>query len=319
MYFVDSAKITVRAGRGGNGCNSFYKDKLSRYRRADGGDGGRGADIIIRADKNLLTLYDFKFRQHFYAASGGHGSSNKKKGKDAPPTLIRVPLGTTLIDCRSNSRLRDLLEDGQELIAAKGGAGGKSNIHSEDGNFSGQPGEEKELLLDLKLIADVGLVGFPNSGKSTLISKISGAHPKVAAYPFTTKAPVLGIVEFDDRYFSIADIPGLIMGSSQGKGLGVRFLRHIERTRILIHIIDISAFEGRDPIEDYKNINKELEGYSKELLKKPQIIAANKMDLEGSKANLLRFKKAIKKEVYPISALNKDGLEELIEAVGKKL
>ncbi len=316
--FIDQAKIYVKAGNGGRGCQSFYRDKYARYGIPNGGDGGRGADIIIKADRNLYTLLDFKYNRHFRGSNGAHASSNNKQGKGAPSVTIRVPCGTAVKDIKSSCVLRDLDKDQEEFIVARGGKGGRGNQHHIQAT-DGQPGEEKELFLELKLIADVGVVGFPNVGKSTLISHISNAHPLIAAYPFTTKAPVLGVVQADERSFVIADIPGLIEGSSAGRGLGDRFLRHIERTKILIHLVDISGFEGRDPVEDYKNINKELKNYSKEVYEKPQIIAANKMDLEIAKANLVRFKKFVKKKVYPISALKKEGLEELIEAASRKL
>lgn len=316
--FIDSAKIYVKAGRGGKGCHSFYRDKYTPRGIPDGGNGGRGADIIVRADRNLRTLLDFQYNRHFFGSHGGGGSSKNKKGKGAPSVVIRVPPGTTIKDAKTDCVLRDLDQDQEEVVVAYGGRGGLGNQHRQIAT-DGQLGEEKELILDLKLIADVGVVGFPNVGKSTLISSISHAHPKIAAYPFTTKSPVLGVVYSEDNSFVIADIPGLIEGSSQGKGLGDRFLRHIERTKMLIHLIDISGSEARDPIEDYKTINRELRNYSKEVYKKTQFIAANKMDLEGAERNLERFKKVIKKKVYPISALKKEGLEELIDAIRKKL
>jgi GTP-binding protein len=316
--FVDSAKIYVRSGKGGKGCHSLYKDKYTRRGIPDGGDGGIGADVIFRADRNLHTLLDFRYNRHFYALNGKHGSGKNKKGKDAPALLIRVPQGTDIKDAKTGYVLCQLEKDQQEVIVARGGKGGLGNQHHQEAT-EGEPGEEREIILDLRLIADVGVVGFPNAGKSTLISHISNAHPQVAAYPFTTKFPVLGVVKTGDDYFVVADIPGLIEGSSFGKGLGDEFLRHVERTKILIHLIDMAGFEGRDPLQDYKTINQELKNYSKEVYKKLQIIAANKMDLESAPLNLARFKKAIKKKVYPISALKKEGLEELIEAISKKL
>jgi len=316
--FIDQAKIYVRGGSGGKGCQSFYRDKFTRRGIPDGGDGGKGADVIVKADRNLLTLLDFQYNRHFYGSHGGHGSGKQKRGKTAPAIVIRVPLGTIIKDLKIDCILRDLKEDQEESIVAFGGRGGLGNRHHKEAT-SGEPGEEKELLLDLKLIAEVGLVGFPNAGKSTLISSISNAHPKIAAYPFTTKSPVLGVVKSGERTFVIADIPGLIEGSSEGRGLGDKFLRHIERTKILLHLVDISGFEGRDPVEDYRIINRELKNYSLAVYKKPRIIAANKMDLESAGANLVRFKKAIKKKIYPISALKKEGLEELIDAAAKRL
>lgn len=320
IAFVDQAKIYVKAGDGGRGCASLYRDKYMRYAKPDGGDGGRGADIIFLADKNVYTLLDFHYNRHFRAVHGGHASSNNKKGKNGQPVIIKVPVGTVITDLKSGCVLRDLKQEGEQVIVAVGGKGGLGNIHSPEAlAMSGEPGEEKDLSLDLKLIAEVGLVGFPNAGKSTLISNVSNAQPKIAAYPFTTKFPILGVVKRDNDNFVIADIPGLIEGSSEGKGLGDKFLRHIERTKILIHVVDISGFEGRDPLKDYKAINQELNNYSKEVAKKPQVIALNKMDLEGAKENLKRFKKLIKKAVYPISALKKEGLEELMDAVAKKI
>lgn len=316
--FIDSAKISVMAGSGGKGCDSHYRDKYRPQGIPNGGDGGRGADIILRADRNLYTLLDFKYNRHFRGQDGGHGSGNNRQGKDASALIIRVPVGITVKDASTGCILRDLDKDGEEIVVAFGGRGGRGNQHKREAT-GGVAGEEKELLLDLKLLADVGVVGFPNAGKSTLISNISNAHPKIASYPFTTKSPVLGVVRQDSGSFVIADIPGLIAGSSLGRGLGDRFLRHIERTRILVHMVDISGFEGRDPLEDYRTINKELKNYSPAIAKKPQIIAANKMDLGSSAKNLKKFKQTIKKKVYPISALKKEGLEELIEAIRKKI
>jgi GTP-binding protein len=316
--FIDQAKIYVKAGDGGRGCQSLYRDKYTRRGIPNGGDGGSGADIIIKADRNLHTLLDFKYNKHFYGSNGGSGSGKNKKGKDAPAVIIRVPCGTTVRDIKTDCILRSLDKDQEEVIAAVGGEGGLGNQHHRQATTA-ESGEEKDLILDLRLIADVGAVGFPNVGKSTLISSISNARPLIAAYPFTTKFPILGVVRNSGDPFVIADIPGLIEGSSYGKGLGDKFLRHIEHTKIILHLIDISGSEGRDPIDDYKAINKELKNYSPEVYRKPQIIVANKMDLEGSAYNLERFKKAIKKKIYPISALKKQGLEELIEAVRKKL
>ncbi|MCM8800554.1 MAG: GTPase ObgE [Candidatus Omnitrophica bacterium] len=316
--FIDNVKIYVKAGDGGKGCRSFYRDKYRRKGIPDGGDGGKGADIIIKADRNLHTLLDFKYQHHFIGKDGADGAGKNKKGKDAEPVIIRVPVGTMVKDTYTNCILADLDKDGQAVIVAYGGKGGKGNQHRIEPTC-GQKGEERQLILDLKLIADIGLIGFPNVGKSTLISAISNAHPLIANYPFTTKSPVLAVVEEDERSFVIADIPGLIEGSWQGKGLGDRFLRHIERTKLLVHMIDISGSQGRNPIQDYKIINKELSNYSKEVARKPQIIVANKMDLEGAEKNLEEFKKVIKKKVYPISALKREGLKELLDAFKKRL
>ena len=316
--FIDGAKINIRAGSGGKGCQSLHRDKYQRQGIPDGGDGGKGADIIIRADRNLLTLLDFQYHRHFFGANGAQGSSNHKKGKGSEDVIVRVPLGTTIKDFATGSCLRELDVDGDQVIVARGGKGGIGNWHRKEAT-PGQAGEEKIILLDLKLLADVGVVGFPNAGKSTLISAVSNAHPKIAAYPFTTTGPILGVVQGSHRKFVIADIPGLIPGASAGRGLGIKFLKHIERTKVLIHLVDMSGFDGRDPLEDYKNINLELKNYSKSVYKKSQIICANKMDLPAAQENFKRFKKLIKKTVYPISALNKQGLEELVDAIAKKI
>ncbi|MFA5356574.1 MAG: GTPase ObgE [Candidatus Omnitrophota bacterium] len=315
---IDNVKIHVRGGSGGNGCESLYRDKYTRKGVPNGGSGGRGSDIIIRADRNLRTLLDFQYNRHFFGANGGHGSSKNKTGKDASTVVIRVPCGTIIKDARTGCVLRDLDEDGEEVVAAYGGAGGLGNNHGKTRTF-GSPGEEKDLALDLKLIADAGVVGFPNAGKSTFISAVSNARPKVAAYPFTTKSPVLGVVSGEGEPFVIADIPGLMEGSSRGRGLGDKFLKHIERTKILVHFIDMSGLEGRSPLQDYRVINKELKDYSAQVFKKPNIVVANKMDLEGAAENLRIFRKSVKKKIYPVSALKKEGLEELIEAIRKKL
>ncbi|MFH1457921.1 MAG: GTPase ObgE [Candidatus Omnitrophota bacterium] len=316
--FIDQAKIYVKAGSGGKGCNSFYRDKYSRGGIPDGGSAGDGADIVIRADRNLHTLLDFKYNRHFTGSHGGHGSGNNKKGKDAPRIIIRVPCGTTVKDLKTDCLLRDLEKDQDEFVVARGGSGGRGNKHCREAE-TGELGEEREIFLDLKLIAEVGIVGFPNVGKSTLISRISNARPQIASYPFTTKFPVLGVVRSSQKSFVIADIPGLIEGSSQSRGLGDKFLRHVERTKILIHVVDMSGVEGRDPLQDYKIINRELKSYAKGIEKKPQVIAANKMDLEGAKENLKRFNKAVRKKVYCISALKHEGLKELVETVARKL
>jgi GTP-binding protein len=318
--FIDNARIYVKAGDGGKGCNSFYRDKYQRSGIPDGGDGGRGADIIVRADRNLYTLLDFKYNRHFNGKHGTHGSGNRRKGSDAPAIVVRVPVGTVITDIKNNCILRDLDKDQEEVVVAKGGRGGLGNQHRKlEEATCAEAGEEKDLFLDLKLLAEVGVVGFPNVGKSTLISAISNARPKIAAYPFTTKVPVLGLVRLGNKSFVIADIPGLIEGSGEGRGLGDKFLRHVERTKILVHLLDMSGFEGRDPLKDYSSINNELKVYSGALAKKKQIIAANKMDLSGAKANLKRFKEAYKKKIYPISALKKEGLEDLIEAITEAL
>lgn len=316
--FIDSAKIAVRAGKGGKGCTSFYRDKYTRYDIPDGGDGGRGGDVIIIADRNLHTLLDFQYNRHFYAQNGGHASSKGKTGRNAEPLYVRVPCGTIVKEAATNCVLRSLEHDKDQVIVSVGSKGGRGNQHKRE-EVAPLEVEEKELLLDLKLIADAGVIGFPNAGKSTLISSISKAHPKVAAYPFTTTFPVLGVVGDQKDSFVIADIPGLIEGSSEGKGLGFEFLRHVERTKVLVHLIDMAASDNRDPVSAYEIIQSELKKYSKEVSKKTQILVANKMDLENAAENLVKFKKTVKKKIHLISALTKDGLEELIEAIRKKL
>jgi GTP-binding protein len=318
VKFLDQAKIYVKAGKGGDGCRSFYRDKFNPIGIPDGGDGGKGGDVIIKVDSSLYTLLDFKYRRSFFAQAGKNGSSKNKTGKNGEDLIIRVPQGTLIRDAKTGCILRDLTGPSDSVIVARGGKGGRGNQYGKEAQ-PGQPGEERELILDLKLIADVGLVGFPNVGKSTLISKISNATPLIAPYPFTTKKPVLGVVNFGDFRFVVADIPGLISGAHQGKGLGDKFLRHIERTKLILHIIDMSGTEGRNPIEDYYQLNQELRLYDKTLLEKPQILVANKMDLEGAGENLKIFRKRIKKKIYPISALKGEGLGELIRDVASKL
>lgn len=318
--FIDEAKIYVKAGDGGDGCTSFYRDKFIRRGRPDGGPGGDGGDIVFAVDDNVHTLLDFQYRQHFRSESGGRGSSNHKKGHRGKDLQIKVPQGTLIKDFHTSLALRDLVKPGDSVTIAKGGSGGRGNTKDRLGE-KGFPGEDKTLILELKLIADVGLIGYPNAGKSTLISRISSAHPKVASYPFTTKEPVLGVVRIHgDSHFVVAEIPGLIEGAHRGKGLGDKFLKHIERTKVLIHLIDIAATEARDPVADYINLNKELELYSKELVKKPQVIALNKVDLPSSKEEIRRFKKHFsKKKAFPISAISGDGLKGLLDAVHRKL
>ncbi|MEW5758377.1 MAG: Obg family GTPase CgtA [Candidatus Omnitrophota bacterium] len=316
--FIDEAKIFVRAGLGGNGVNSFYSDKYTRYSKPDGGDGGNGGDIILKTDPNILTLYDFKFNKYFKAESGKHGSGKNKKGKDAPNLVIKVPLGTIVRDLDSDCIIRDLNEYGIEIVIAKGGQGGRGNQHKHEAT-NGLAGEEKNLLLELKLIAQVGIIGFPNAGKSTLINKLTNAKSRIGNYPFTTKEPILGVINNDDLRIIVADIPGLIKGSHLGKGLGDRFLRHIERTSILIHLIDLDPLNGRDPVSDYRDLNTELSNYSQLLSRKKQIVVLNKIDVEGAQENLKKFNSLKIKEVCVISALKGIGLEELVETIKKKI
>jgi GTP-binding protein len=287
--------------------------------RPNGGPGGNGGNVIIRSDAHIHTLLDFQYRRHFKAEDGSPGSSNDKKGSRGRDCVIKVPPGTVIKDAASDSVLRDLDSLCVEVIVCKGGAGGRGNAPKKEAT-PGEPAEERDLIFELKVLADVGIVGFPNVGKSTFISRVSKASPKVADFPFTTKAPVLGIVELaNDRRFVICEIPGLIEDAHLGKGLGHRFLRHAERTKVLIHLIDIAAVEGRVPSNDYTVLNQELMCYSKELAKKPQIIAANKMDLPQAKDNLVKFKAFVKKRVYAVSCPKGEGIKGLLEAVYKKL
>ncbi len=314
MIFVDEATITVKAGDGAKGCESFYRDLYMRYRRPDGGDGGRGSDIIFMAARGVQTLLDFKIKQKCTASRGGNASSSNKKGKDGAPCILKVPVGTIIRDAETGFLIKDLSADTQSVIVARGGAGGRGNNKGRTVTPP-QLGEQRRIKLELKLIADVGLVGFPNAGKSTLISNISRVKSKIANYPFTTRQPILGIVYVDDFSFVVADLPGIIEGAHQGRGLGDRFLRHAERTKVLVHLIDMAGSEGRDPLDDYKKINYELKAYAEELFYKHKIVVANKMDLDGAQENLKRFKKKHRIKIIPISAIEKEGLTELVEKI----
>lgn len=316
--FIDTTRIHLKAGSGGNGCNSFHKDKIQRRGRPNGGEGGDGGDVVITSDQNIQTLLDFQYRRHFKAEPGGHGSSNHKKGRRGKNCIIRVPPGTVILNRETREVLRDLADNNQSVIVARGGKGGSGN-----GRFrlagDGGAGEEKEVFLELKLIAEVGIIGFPNAGKSTLISKLSNTRPKIASYPFTTKEPMLGVVKTEEKDFVIADIPGLIKGAHRGRGLGDKFLRHIERTKVLLHLVDMAAVDGRDPVNDYHSLNEELGLYNKRLLKKTQIVACNKMDLPEAAVNLEKFKSKINNKIYPVSALKDEGLDELLCAIAEAL
>jgi len=318
--FIDTAKIYLKAGNGGDGCNSYERDMSGKIMRANGGPGGNGGDITLQADENVHTLLDFQYRRHFESKRGAHASSNNKKGAYGESTIIKVPSGTVIKNFGTGEILKDLVKTGDTFLACRGGEGGSGNSRFRPAE-EGHEGEEKTVLLELKLIADVGIVGYPNAGKSTLISRISKARPKIADYPFTTTAPALGVVRHRGHEFVVADIPGLIEDAHKGKGLGDKFLRHIERTKILIHLVDMSGLNGRDPLKDYRQLNKELEFYSKDLAKKPQIIAANKMDVgETAKEALKKFKKGLKtKKVIAISAKNSEGLDGLLLSAAKIL
>ena len=315
MAFVDQARIEIQAGTGGKGCESHYSDKYTRYPIPNGGDGGDGGDVIFLADANLHTLLDYRFKQHYQSKGGAHGSSNNKRGKNGEDCVLRVPVGTVIWDYDTDLLIRDLATSGDSVIVAKGGIGGRGNNRNRTVTMPKQ-GEARVVRLELKIIADVGLVGFPNAGKSTIICAISKVKSKIANYHFTTKSPVLGIVDNDeDNTFVVADLPGLIEGAHEGKGLGHKFLKHAERTKILVHVVDMSGSEGRDPLEDYHKICEELDLYSEDLSQKHRILVANKMDLPESKNNLARFKRKITKDIISISAKEKEGLDKLVAAI----
>ena len=322
--FIDRARIFVQSGKGGDGMSSFRHEKFVPKGGPNGGDGGQGGNVVLVADRNVNTLVDFRFRRLFKAKPGGKGEGSNKYGRNAEALLITVPLGTIVKDEETGQVMADLSRDGQRAIVAKGGRGGRGNWHfrtsaNRTPTFAerGEPGEERWLRLELKVLADVGLLGYPSVGKSSILRKVSAAQPEVAAYHFTTLNPILGVVNLPDhRSFVMADIPGLIDGASEGVGLGHDFLRHIERTKILIHVVDVSGIEGRDPIEDYEKINAELAKYSEKLARKRQVVAANKIDLLGDSDNLERlmdYMTAHGVEVYPICAMTGEGMDKLLE------
>ncbi|GLB46976.1 GTPase Obg [Philodulcilactobacillus myokoensis] len=326
--FVDQVKISIKAGKGGNGAVAFRREKFVPNGGPAGGDGGRGGNVIFKVNSGLSTLMDLRYRRKIKAASGGNGGNKKMTGRSAEDTIIDVPEGTTIYGESNNQILCDLTHPGDSYTAAKGGRGGRGNVHFASAKNTapeiaenGEPGEEKNVRLELKLLADVGLVGFPSVGKSTLLSTITTAKPKIAGYHFTTLIPNLGMVRLrDGSDFVIADMPGLIKGASQGIGLGFQFLRHIERTRVLLHLIDMSGVEGRDPYHDYLTINKELKDYDPDLMKRPQIIVATKMDMPNSNDNLAKFKSKVSdRKIIPISSITHDGLLDLIHQTVKLL
>lgn len=318
MSFVDEARIFVQGGNGGQGCESFYRDKYMRFPRPDGGDGGHGGDIIFKADGRIRTLLDFKFKQHYKAPSGGHASSKGKTGRRGMDCILRVPCGTILRDKDNGLMIKDLVENGQSIVVARGGRGGWGNqLHKYPKIF--EAGERKTIALELKVMADVGLIGFPNAGKSTFITAVSRVRSKVANYPFTTKQPILGIVYVDDADFVVADLPGIIEGAHQGRGLGDRFLRHAERTKMLVHVLDMAGSEGRDPLEDYAKLNHEIEQYGQALLLKDKIVVANKMDLPEAQGHLVRFRQTYDDPIWPISTLNNEGIEPLLQQLHQRV
>ncbi|GGH68600.1 GTPase Obg [Compostibacillus humi] len=327
--FVDQVRVYVKAGDGGNGLVAYRREKYVPKGGPAGGDGGNGADIIFEVDEGLNTLMDFRYKRHFKGKRGENGMNKNQHGKNAEPLIVPVPPGTTVIDEDTGEVIADLTTHGQRAIIVKGGRGGRGNTRfasprnpAPDFAENGEPGEERNIRVELKVIADVGLVGFPSVGKSTLLSVVSAAKPKIADYHFTTLAPNLGVVETEDhRSFVLADLPGLIEGAHQGVGLGHQFLRHVERTRLIVHVIDMAGTEGRDPYDDYVKINEELKEYDPKLLQRPQIIAANKMDMPGAKENLQQFKERLAENtpVYEISAITKSGVRELLFAIADKL
>jgi len=332
--FLDTAKISVKAGRGGDGMVAFRREKYVPNGGPWGGDGGKGGSVIFKVDEGLRTLMDFRYNRIFKAKSGEKGMTKGMHGRGAEDLIVRVPQGTTVRDAETNKVITDLVENGQEFVVARGGRGGRGNIRfatprnpSAEIAENGEPGEERNLQLELKILADVGLVGFPSVGKSTLLSVVTAAKPKIGAYHFTTIVPNLGMVRTKSGdSFAMADLPGLIEGASQGVGLGTQFLRHIERTRVILHVIDMSASEGRDPYEDYVSINNELETYNLRLMERPQIIVANKMDMPEAEENLKIFKEKLTANyddfeempmIFPISSLAHQGLENLMEATAE--
>lgn len=332
--FVDRVKFNVKAGKGGDGMVGFRREKYVPNGGPSGGDGGRGGDVVFTVDPGMSTLMDFKYKKLFKAQNGGNGGNKRMTGASADDLIIRVPEGTTIFDTANDKVIADLTKPGDKAVIARGGRGGRGNTHFATAKNSapeiaenGEPGEELQVNLQLRLLADVGLVAFPSAGKSTLLSTITSSKPKVAEYHFTTLVPNLGIVRNDDgNDFVIADLPGLIEGASQGVGLGFEFLRHIQRTRVILHLVDMSGNEGRDPYDDYVKINKELGDFDESLLKRPQIIVATKMDLPGSEENLEKFKKELKEhddkiaiKVDAISSVTHQGLDQLIRDTGDLL
>lgn len=328
--FVDRVKIHVKGGNGGNGMVSFFRAKYITHGGPDGGDGGRGGDVIFVGDESMGTLMDFRYKRMFKAGNGQDGGKRNCFGKDGESVVIKVPVGTVIREAESGKIMADITKHGEEKILIHGGKGGKGNQHfatpTRQAPRYAEPGrvaKEYDVILELKLIADVGLIGFPNVGKSTLLSMVTNANPKIANYHFTTLAPNLGVVE--GRYgdsFVLADIPGLVEGASEGVGLGHAFLRHVERTKVFIHVVDAAGVEGDDPVENVHKINQELEAYNPELMKRPQVIAANKTDIPGSEENVERLKEAYEKEgfeVFPISAAINKGLDELLTKVAEIL
>ena len=327
--FVDHVKIYVKGGDGGDGMVAFRREKYVPMGGPAGGDGGHGANVVFEVEEGLRTLMDFRYKRHFKADRGEHGMSKGMHGKNASDLIVKVPPGTVVINAETKAVIADLVEHGQRAVIAKAGRGGRGNSRfatpanpAPELAEKGEPGEELDVILELKVLADVGLVGFPSVGKSTILSVVSAAKPKIGAYHFTTIVPNLGMVETKDgRSFAMADLPGLIEGAHQGVGLGMQFLRHIERTRVIVHVIDMSGMEGRDPYDDYVTINNELQEYNLRLTERPQIVVANKMDIPGAEENLEEFKKKVGEDVkvFPVSALSRQGMEPVLYTIADLL
>jgi len=327
MKFIDEVKIQLRAGDGGNGCVSFRREKYVPKGGPDGGDGGSGGDIVLIADANLHTLLDLSYQRFYKAKRGEHGKGKQMHGRNAPPRIIRVPVGSVIYDAKTREMTADLVEDAQKIVVARGGKGGRGNARFKTPTNQaprsaepGEKGEEREIKIELKLLAEVGIVGFPNSGKSTLISRLSSARPKIADYPFTTLAPNLGVVKYEDfKSFVIADLPGLIKGASQGAGLGIQFLRHIERTRILVHLVEATS---ENPLQDIKVLETELRAYDPSLLKRARLIGLSKIDLCLDQKELKEKQKRLIRQGYQVvafSSVSSVGLKELVEWIVARL
>ena len=329
MRFIDEAFIEVTAGNGGRGCLSFRREKFIPKGGPDGGDGGSGGNILVQTDESLTTLQDFRLQKKYKAKNGSQGLSKNKHGKDAEDTILKVPMGTLIIDEETEEVVADLVENKESVILARGGKGGFGNSRFKTSTnraprnaTDGEEGEKFNIKLELKVLADIGLLGMPNAGKSTLISKISSAKPKVADYPFTTLSPKLGVVQSGFNSFVVADIPGLIPGASEGVGLGIQFLKHLSRVKVLLHLVDISTFDVSKIVKNIEDINKELELYSSELAQKEQWIILNKNDLDPSKEKIIKEevkKKISKKEIFSISAITGKGVEKLVSKIGTKI
>jgi GTP-binding protein len=328
--FIDEAKIYIKAGDGGNGCLAFRREKYVPRGGPSGGDGGRGGDVYMVANEQLNTLLHFRFNPEHKAQRGRHGEGSNCTGQEGEPVVLEVPVGTVVYDADTGEKLHDFAIPGERVLMARGGRGGKGNARFATATHQaptehqpGRPGQERRLRLELKLLADAGLVGFPNAGKSTLISRISAARPKIADYPFTTLEPNLGVVQLDDfRSFIVADIPGLIEGAHLGHGLGTQFLRHIERTKLLVHLVDVSEASGRDPVEDFETVMRELASFSEDLAKKPMLVVASKMDAAQDPARIESLKRLAEERGLPyfeISSVTGKGLEALKHAIAERV